>query len=203
MCGEFISAHFLQKEENTINNKAFKSLPVKPDKVSRDLVNERIPFQTVMVIGPDGVQLGVMKRNEALRVSEDMGLDLLVVSSKSTPPVCKILDYGKYHFEKQKKDRQLSRNQRLAARDAKEIKFKMSTGDHDIEYKIETCRKYLEKGMKVKLTICLRGREVTKSELIEAAMNKIIALLKDYGTIDKKPVQEGKTYSCLVNPIKK
>lgn len=155
------------------------------------------------MIGPDGETIGVLRRNEALRRSEELGLDLFCVSPSAKPPVCKILDYGKYHFEKIKKDRLIARNQRAAAKDAKEIQFRMMTSDRDLEIKANMCKKYLEKGLRVKVGIYLRGRQITKTELIETMMNKFLDMLKDYGNVDKKPVQEGRTFTCMVLPIKK
>ncbi len=157
----------------------------------------------MMVIDPDGKQMGVMKRADALRLSEDMGLDLLVVASKANPPVCKILDYGKFHFEKQKKERQQIRTQKIAQRDAKEIRFKINISDHDLDTKATMAKKYLQKGLRVKVGIFLKGRQITKTDIIENLMNKFLDLLKEFGTMDKKPVQEGKIYSCLVLPNSK
>ena len=150
-----------------------------------------------MVIDENGEKLGVMRRIEAL------GLDLLVVAPKANPPVAKIIDYGKYRYEKGIKERELNRNKRIAEREPKSMSFTMMTSDHDLEFKANMCKKYLEKGLKVKLGIYLRGRQITKTELIEASMQKFLDLLKDYGTVEKEASLEGKIYSCLVAPIKK
>lgn len=197
----------LIEEESTIPRKnSYRSqnvVPIKPDKVSKDLVNEKIPFQSVMVIGSNGEALGIMNRKEALRRSEEEGLDLLVVAPKAVPPVCKILDYGKYHFEKQKKERQQSRSQRIAQRDAKEIKFGFNISDHDLETRANKTKKYLEDGLKVKVGVFLKGRQITKNDIYDALLNKFLDMIKDYGTAEKKPVQEGRMYSCLVLPLQK
>lgn len=156
-----------------------------------------------MVIDENGEKLGVMRRIEALRKSEELGLDLLVVAPKANPPVAKIIDYGKYRYEKGIKERELNRNKRIAEREPKSMSFTMMTSDHDLEFKANMCKKYLEKGLKVKLGIYLRGRQITKTELIEASMQKFLDLLKDYVTVEKEASLEGKIYSCLVAPIKK
>ena len=106
-----------------------------------------------MVIDENGEKLGVMRRIEALRKSEELGLDLLVVAPKANPPVAKIIDYGKYRYEKGIKERELNRNKRIAEREPKSMSFTMMTSDHDLEFKANMCKKYLEKGLKVKLGI--------------------------------------------------
>lgn len=171
--------------------------------MSRDLVNEQIPFPQVLVIGPNGEQLGIMKRYEALKKSEEYGLDLLCVSSAARPAVCKILDYGKYHFEQQKKERANERKKKVSSDPGKQVRFTPMTSDHDLEIKANMCKKFLEKGLKIKVSIFLRGRMKTKTEMVDGVMSRFLEMLKDYGAPEKKPVQDGKYYSCVINPVSK
>lgn len=171
--------------------------------MSRDLVNEQIPFQQVLVIGPNGEQLGVMKRYEALKKSEEFGLDLFCVSSTARPAVCKILDYGKYHFEQMKRERQNERKKKVSSDPGKQIRFTPMTSERDLEIKANMAKKFLEKGLKIKVSIFLKGRMKTKTEMVEGVMNKFLEQLQGVGTVEKKPVQDGKYYSCVVNPTNK
>lgn len=150
-----------------------------------------------MVIDENGEKLGVMRRIEALRKSEELGLDLLVVAPKANPPVAKIIDYGKYRYEKGIKERELNRNKRIAEREPKSMSFTMMTSDHDLEFKANMCKKYLEKGLKVKLGIYLRGRQITKTELIEASMQKFLDSLKIMELLKKKLVLKEKFIAVL------
>lgn len=175
--------------------------PVKPNRVSKDLVNDAIPFQQVLVIDPHGVSLGILPRYKALAAAEQYGLDLYCVSPKARPAVCKIIDYGKYKFEQQKKERDAHRNQKNIT--LKEMRFTPMTSIHDLETKAGQCIKFLEKGMKLKVSVFMKGRMVTKIDAGEAVLNKFIDLLKDYGTVEKKPQLEGKYYFCFIAPLAK
>ncbi len=183
-------------EENNINNH-----PVKPNKVSNDLVNNKIPFKEVLVIDQNGEQLGVMSKNNALAAAEKAGLDLLCVAQNAKPPVCKILNYGKYCFDQQKKERLMKNNQKGNV--LKEIRFTPMTNEHDLVTKANQAKKLLEKGAKLKVSVFIKGRMTTKMDLAEETLNKFIELVKDVGFVEKKPQQEGKYYFCFISAYSK
>ncbi len=166
-----------------------------------DLVNENIRFREVMVIGPDGSQLGVMSRNEALQQAYDQDLDLLCVSPNTQPPVCKMLDYGRYRFEAQKKAKENKRKQQVT--EIKPIRLSPVIDTHDFETKLKQCRKWIESGMKVKIDMRFRGRMMTRQEVGLEIMNQFIEKLSDIATVDKQPKLEGNIMSCVLTPKKK
>src|SRR5580700_10966050 len=125
-------------------------------------VNHRIRVPEVRVIGADGGMLGVLQTHEALRLAQSQGLDLVEVNPKTDPPVCKILDFGKYKYEEKKKAGEAKRKQTVV--EIKEIKLRPKTDDHDIAFKIKSARRFLEAGHKVKFTVRFRGREITHPE---------------------------------------
>src|ERR1700733_10155454 len=125
-------------------------------------VNHRIRVPEVRVIGADGNQLGVLQTHEAMRMALEQGLDLVEVNPKADPPVCKILDFGKYKYEEKKKTAEAKRKQTVV--EIKEIKLRPKTDDHDINFKVKAARRFLESGHKVKITVRFRGREITHPE---------------------------------------
>ena len=134
--------------------------PVKPNRVSKDLVNETIPFQQVLVIDQNGESLGVLPRKQALALAEKAGLDLYCVSPNARPAVCKIVNFGKLKFDRQKKEREAHKNQSSVV--IKEMRFTPMTSTHDLETKANQCIKFLEKNMKIKVSVFMKGRMVTK-----------------------------------------
>jgi len=167
------------------------------------LVNEYIPykFKTVLVIRPDGTK-AELSRDAALREAEDLGLDLFCVSPNSNPPVCKILNYSKYSFIQKKKDKEKQANERRE-KELREIKFSPVTEMHDLEPKINKAKEFLEKNTRIRITIFMKGRLITKVDKAEELMKIFINELADYGTITKGPIQEGKNYYCTMIPKKK
>ena len=143
-----------------------------------------------------------MSKDEALDIAADKDLDLFCIAPQAKPPVCKILNFSKYKFEKKKAEREnKSKNSRPNL--DKEIKITPFTGQHDIETKTNQAKALLEKGWKLKLTVLLKGRMVDKVDVADAALQKMIDILKDYGTVEKAPTKEGKNYFCYMSPIKK
>ncbi len=166
-----------------------------------DLVNESIRFKEVMVIGPDGSQLGVMSRNEALQIAYDSDLDLFCVAPNAQPPVCKILDYGRYRFEAQKKAKEAKRNQQNT--EIKPLRLSPVIDTHDFDTKLKQARKWLESGMKVKIDMRFRGRMMTRQEVGMKIMNEFIEMVSDLASVDKTPKLEGNIMSCVLSPKKK
>ena len=154
-----------------------------------------------MVIGPDGAQLGVISRKEALEKAYDADLDLLCVAPNANPPVCKILDYGKYRFEAQKKAKEAKRNQQVT--EVKPIRLSPVIDTHDFETKANQASKWLESGLKVKIDMRFRGRMMTRQEVGMKVMNDFIEKLSDLSTVDKTPKLEGNIMSCVLTPKKK
>ena len=161
-------------------------------------VNHRIRVPEVLVIGPDGGKLGVLQTHEALRMAQEQGLDLVEINPKSDPPVCKILDFGKYKYEEKKKQAQARRNQAVV--DIKEIKLRPKTDDHDIAFKVKAARRFLEAGHKVKFTVRFRGREITHPEKAHEQLDIILKALDDVANIETRPMMEARAMSIVVAP---
>jgi translation initiation factor IF-3 len=161
-------------------------------------VNHRIRVPEVLVIGADGNKLGVLQTHEALRMAQEQGLDLVEINPKSEPPVCKILDFGKYKYEEKKKQAQARRNQAVV--EIKEIKLRPKTDDHDIDFKTRAARRFLEAGHKVKFTVRFRGREITHPEKAHEQLEVILKALEDVANIETRPMMEARAMSIVVAP---
>jgi len=132
-----------------------------------------------------------MAPREAMNVAEEFGLDLVEISPTAKPPVCKIMDYGKYKYQQQMKERENKKKQHVVK--VKEVRFRPRIGDHDLNMKVEHVRKFLSDGYKVKITLMFRGRELAHKEVGEELINKIIEMLSDVCVVDKNPSFEGRT----------
>lgn len=150
------------------------------------------------VIGADGNQLGVMQTHEALRQAQELGLDLVEVNPKADPPVCKILDYGKFKYEEKKKNAEAKRKQTVV--DVKEIKLRPKTDDHDIAFKIKAARRFLEAGHKVKFTVRFRGREITHPEKAQEQLKLVIEAIEDIANVESRAAMEARAMTVLVAP---
>ena len=166
-----------------------------------ELVNENIRFSPVLVIGPEGEQLGTMSRREAIEKAYEMGLDLYCVAPNAQPPVCKILDYGKFHFAEQKKAREAKKKQHVT--EVKPLRLSPVIDQHDFETKLKQAKKWIEDGQKVKIDMRFRGRMITRKEVGEQVMNKFIEEISDIAGVDKAPSMEGNTMSVVLSPKKK
>jgi len=153
-------------------------------------VNRRIRVPQVRVIGADGGQLGVLDTSEALRIAEEGGLDLVEVSPKAMPPVCKIMDYGKFKYEDSKKRKDAKKHQSTVT--YKEIKFRPKTEEHDYSFKTKAIREFLEEGNKARCTVMFRGREITHREIGQAILSRIAQDLKDIAVVEQSPRMEGR-----------
>lgn len=174
----------------------------KNDKFSGDLVNEKIHFKEVLVIGPDGESLGKMSRFNALNKAEEYELDLLCVAPNANPPVCKIINYGKYRFESQKKAKEAKKNQKII--EIKEIQLTPTIGEHDVQTKVKAAIRFLNDGNKIKVGVRFRGRQLSHVEVGEDVLNKFIDYVKEYSVIEKAPSLDGKWLTCvLASKIKK
>lgn len=161
-------------------------------------VNHRIRVPEVRVVLEDGSMLGVMATQDALRQAQERGLDLVEVNPKSNPPVCKILDFGKYKYEEKKRARDAKRKQSVV--EVKEIKLRPKTDDHDLNVKLRAARRFLESGNKVKVTVRFRGREITHPERAQMQLNWLLEKLEDIGNVDQRPTMEARAMSLIVGP---
>ena len=166
-----------------------------------DFVNENIRFKEVLVIGPSGEQLGVLLRREALEKAYEQDLDLLCVAPNAVPPVCKILDYGKYRFEQQKKAKEAKKNQHVT--EVKPLRLSPVIDTHDFDTKVKQARGWLENGMKVKDDMRFRGRMITRQDVGREIMNNFITTLSDVSNVEKQPKLEGNILSVVISPKKK
>ena len=162
-------------------------------------INEKIRAEEVRLVG-DKVEAGVFKTREAIKMAEELGLDLIEISPKASPPVCKILDYKKFLYEKKKRDKEIkSKSQKTVI---KEIRFGPNTDDHDFEFKLKHAVKFLEDGAKVKAFVFFRGRQIVFRDRGEILLLKLAQRLAEYGDIEKLPKLEGKRMIMFIAPKK-
>ena len=177
-------------------------MPVIEKKRTRDLpqINERIRFPKIRVIDTDGAQLGIMPPQEALQLAEEKELDLVLISDKADPPVCRIMDYGKYKFEQEKKAREARKKQHTA--DVKEVKMRYKIEEHDYNVRVKQAERFLKDGDKVKATVMFRGREIQHSDLAEDLLKRMATDLEPYGELQQAPKKEGRNMMMLISPKK-
>ena len=161
--------------------------------------NERIRALDVQVIGSDGGNLGAMPLNKAIELAKQEGLDLIEISPNANPPVCKIMDMGKYKYDLQKKANLAKKKQKVAT--LKEIKLRPGTDVHDYNFKIKNAKKFLEKKDKVKFTVKFKGREMQHVQLGKDLMNRIIEDTTDVGKVETNPKFEGRQMIMIIQPI--
>lgn len=152
------------------------------------------------MIGPDGAQLGLFQTFDALRKARDLGLDLVEISPTARPPVCKIMDYGKYKYELNKKQQEAKKKQIVVH--IKEVKLRPATDQHDLETKIRHVKRFLEEGDKAKITIMYRGREMAHQELGHAMLKKVLADIGELAEVEQAPKQEGRNLFAILAPAK-
>lgn len=167
--------------------------------ISKDMVvNEGIRASQVRLIGQNGEQVGIKSKSEALAMAQNVNLDLVMVAPGAKPPVCRIMDYGKFRFEQQKKDREARKNQKVIS--LKEIRLSPSIEDHDFNTKMRNARKFLEKGDKVKASVRFRGRAITHSNLGREVLEKLAQECADVSTIEARPKMEGRSMFLVLAP---
>ena len=159
-------------------------------------INEQIRVPEVRLIGPEGEQIGVMATREALAQAAEVHLDLVEVAPQASPPVCRIMDYGKFKYQQNKRTHDAKKNQTVSQ--IKEIKVRPKTDEHDISFKIKHIRRFLEDGDKVKVTMVFRGREIAHAEIAMELMNRIIKETEDIGVVQKTPVFEGRNMFMII-----
>ena len=159
-------------------------------------INEQIRVREVRLIDDEGEQKGIVSTPEALKMAKERELDLVEVAPNANPPVCKILDYGKYKFEQAKKEKESRKNQKTV--ELKEIRVTPNIGEHDFGFKSKNARAFLAAGNKVKFTVRFRGRELNNVKAGEVVLNRFVEDLQDVATVEKKPFLEGKTMFVIL-----
>ena len=172
-------------------------MPVIERRQNRNLpqINENIRYPKIRVIDTDGAQLGILTPAEALRLAEEKELDLVLVSDKADPPVCRVMDYGKYKFEQEKKAREAKRKQHTA--DVKEVKMRYKIEEHDYQVRLKLADRFIKSGDKVKATIMFRGREIQHSNLAEDLLKRMATDLQEIAEVQQAPKKEGRSMMML------
>ena len=159
-----------------------------------------IRVREVRVIDDEGVQLGILPIQEAIRIAYERNLDLVEVAPNSVPPVCRLLDFGKYQYERQKREREARKAQKVV--EIKEIRLRPRTGDHDIGVKVRQTLSFLEEGSKVKVAVRFRGREITHPEIARDQLDTFAERVGDAAVIEVQPSMEGRNLFMLLSPKK-
>lgn len=171
--------------------------------MSKDKVvylNEDIRAKEVRCVGDDGEVYGIISRDEALDIAIKMGLDLVLIAPDAKPPVCKVMDYGKFKYQQEKKQKEARKKQKTI--DIKEVKLSAKIAQNDINYKVKHAREFLEAGKHVKFRVFLKGREMANPEVGVELLNSVYELVNDIGDRDKQPVFEGRYVNMMVVPKK-
>lgn len=163
-------------------------------------INERIRFPKIRVIDTDGKQLGIMVPRDAQRLADEKELDLVLISDKADPPVCKIMDYGKYKFDQEKKAREAKKKQHTA--EIKEVKFRYNIGEHDYNVRLRSAQQFVADGDKVKATVMFKGREIQHTDLAENLLMRLAKDLDAVAEIQQPPKKEGRNMTLILSPRK-
>ncbi len=161
-------------------------------------VNERIRMSQVRVIGEDGAQLGVMAPVDALRLARERGLDLVEVAPQTMPPVCRIMDFNKFRYEEQRREREAKKKHHVAK--LKEVKFKPRIGEHDYQVKLAMLRRFLLRGDQAKVTMVYRGRELAHTELGRRILDRLTEDLKPISKVERTPALDGRFLTMVIGP---
>ena len=164
------------------------------------LVNEDIDFAQVRVVGVDGEAIGIMSSEQALKMAYDQGYDLVLMASQAQPPVCRIMDYGKFRFERDKKEKEAKKKQQTM--ELKEIQLSCRIDTHDFETKVRHAQRFLGDGNKVRVVMRFKGREMSHMAIGQEIMNKFREACEELGSVDKPPVLDGRLLSMVISPVK-
>ena len=163
-------------------------------------LNDEIRASEVRCVGDDGTAYGVISKDEALNIANKMGLDLVLIAADAKPPVCKIMDYGKFRYQQEKKQKEAKKKQKVI--EIKEIKLSAKIAQNDINYKIKHAQEFLSEGKYVKFRVFLKGREMTAPEIGVSLLEKIWDMVQEYADRDKATILEGRYVNMLVTPKK-
>ncbi|MDZ7904410.1 MAG: translation initiation factor IF-3 [Cypionkella sp.] len=191
----YYSAHSNNQRTTTIARRPHNA---PPQRDTGPRINDRIRNPEIRLIGADGENVGLISPQEAMRMAEEAGLDLVEISPNAEPPVCKIMDFGKFKFEQQKREAEARRKQKII--EIKEIKFRPGTDTNDYAVKMRSVFKFLGEGDKVKITLRFRGREMAHQELGVALLNRVAADVAEAGKIESMPKLEGRQMVMMIGP---
>jgi len=163
-------------------------------------VNERIRIREVRLIDENGAQVGIVQTRDALEMARERGLDLVEVAPNAIPPVCRLMDYGKFRYEQSRKDRESRRHQHVV--ELKEVRIRPKIDDHDLETKGRQAAKFLDGGDKVKLTVLFRGREMAHPDIGKALLDQLADQLRPHGALEQTPKLEGRSMTMIMNPLR-
>lgn len=161
-------------------------------------INEEIRVKEVRLISADGDQLGITQVKDALRMAQEKDLDLVEIAPNAKPPVCRIMDFGKFKYEQSKREKETRKKQKIIS--VKEVKIRPNIEDHDLEVKTKNAVKFLNEGDKVKVTLMFRGRELAHAELGKQLLSKVAEITKDIATIERYPKVEGRNMIMILAP---
>ena len=164
-------------------------------------MNDKIRANEIRLIGPEGQNVGVVQPSKALQLAEQLGLDLVEISPNATPPVCKIMDFGKFKYETQKREAEARKKQKVI--EVKEVKFRPNTDTHDYDVKMRNVFKFLENGDKVKVTLRFRGREMAHQNLGRELLERVAEDIKEIGKVENMPKMEGRQMVMMIGPSAK
>lgn len=164
------------------------------------LINEQINANEVRLIDENGQQLGVVQYSTAMSMAEEKGLDLVLMAGNSKPPVCRLLNYGKFKYDALKKEKEIRKSQKII--ETKEVHLSMTIDEHDIAYRVTSAIKFLQNGDKVKVALRMKGREQAYSNKAIEIVKEFISRLSEYGSLDKEPEKVGRNIFAIVNPKK-
>ncbi|WP_456077570.1 translation initiation factor IF-3 [Jhaorihella thermophila] len=170
-----------------------------PQRDTGPRVNEKIRAPEIRLIGADGENLGVMPPSQALELADEAGLDLVEISPNANPPVCKIMDFGKFKYEQQKREAEARKKQKTI--EVKEVKFRPNTDTHDYQVKMRNVFKFLENGDKVKVTLRFRGREMAHQNLGRELLERVAEDVKEIGRVENMPKMEGRQMIMMIGPL--
>jgi len=163
-------------------------------------INEEIKLKELRLVGPEGEQLGIMSSAEALEKAYAAGYDLVLIAPGATPPVCRIMDYGKFRYDRDKKEKEAKKKQQTV--DVKEVQLSYKIGTHDLNTKVNNAIKFLKNGDKVRLVLTFKGREMAHVDAGFEVFKNFIELCSEYGSTDKEPALDGRRISTTLSPIK-
>lgn len=186
-----------QKDETAIARRPHNAPPTRD---TGPRVNDRVRAPEIRLIGAEGENIGVISPDRAMVLAEEAGLDLVEISPNASPPVCKIMDFGKFKYEQQKKESEARKNQKVI--EVKEIKFRPNTDTHDYDVKMRSVFKFLEGGDKVKITLRFRGREMAHLELGRKLLERVADDVIEHGKMEAIPRLEGRQMVMMINPLK-
>lgn len=161
-------------------------------------INSQIRVREVRVVGEEGEQLGIFQTRDAIQMAEERGVDLVEVAPNARPPVCRLMDYGKYKYEQSRRDREARKKQKIV--DIKEVRMTPKIEDHDFSVKVKSADRFLRDGDKVKVSVRFRGREIVHAEMARTKLEELAQLVQEVGMVEREPKVEGRNMIMILTP---